>query len=814
VAVSGVFLSYRKIERSYAPMFADWVLRQRFGAGLVFEAGHENRPGTHFPSSIEAWLDRCSLLVVFIDPPWVADLELLRNPDDWVRKEILHFVEHGKPILPILLDGASMPRGRLLPTELVPMTKWIALSMSTRSAHADMQRLVGRIEEMAPDLVLAALREPVADAASPSALLHAEQEVFPFRPRPELADLADWSLAPDGPPIRLVIGPPGAGKTRLALRLCAELRGADHPAVMLPASATPAALDRLAATTVPFLVVIDDAETRPDVVAAAARALARASTPARVLLLARTSGEWLQRLRDDPDDRIVSVLDRIGTLRLAPQVPEAEDFEIACTALGARLGLSTPPRPAAVQHPATLLEVQAEALVALHQGGAAGGTPWPRIAALERHRWGRAAATFGLSRLRPASLMEIMATVTIFGAATEPEAEALIAALRAFRGAPVAEADAGRALVRTMLPGPLPLNPAGPQPFADEIIAELVRSGYRLTDLLDAVTDGQARTAIIALGRCLVAHPDIGEAVGILLGDAAARLLPLAMTALSAVPEPAALIARMSEALPRVPAADLDRVTDALPQRSEALAGFAVELTRRALAARRAAGHADAATARLSRLLAVRLAAQGGPVAEAVAAARAAVEWSEADVELAEAHAALALALDLDPASADDARQAGARAIELYRAAATDDRTRAALGTALINQAHRSPDDRGELAIEAYEILRPLHEARPNRYRSLYADAADVLAALTRSERLGREALRLRRSLVAARPDAYRPALAAALFNLGLILGAGNETEALWRESETILTELAATNPERFGADLARVRARLAGHDQ
>src|SRR5215475_9729365 len=242
--MTGVFLSYRGIERSYAPMFADWVLRQRFGDDLVFEAGRQNRPGTHVPVEIENWLARCSVLVVFVDPAWLQDLDLLRNQDDWVRKEILHFVQHGKPILPILLDKARMPRGGQVPAELVPMTKWIALRMSARSVHADMQQLIGRLEQLAPDLTLAALQEPVPVAAGPAALLRAEQEVFPFRPRPELAELSRWARRPDGPPARLLVGPSGAGKTRLALRLCAELRGSGQPAVILPASATPAALAR------------------------------------------------------------------------------------------------------------------------------------------------------------------------------------------------------------------------------------------------------------------------------------------------------------------------------------------------------------------------------------------------------------------------------------------------------------------------------------------------------------------------------------------------------------------------------------------
>jgi hypothetical protein len=812
--MSGVFLSYRKIERSYAPMFADWVLEQRFGPGLVFEAGHENQPGTHFPTSIDNWLRRSSVLVVFIDQGWLDDLHLLEDPGDWVRKEILHFVQNDKPILPVLMDKAEMPATRALPSELAQMTKWIGLRMSTANARADLERLIGQIEHIAPDLVLEALSEPIATAATPAALLQAEHEVLPFRTRPELAELADWASGPGGPPVRLVVGPSSAGKTRLALGLCARLRSADHSAVMLSASAMPEALSRLAGVTKPLLVVIDDAETRPKAVAAAVRAIAGSSTPARVLLLARTAGAWLDNQHDSLDDQSALVLDQITTLALPPQLSEPGDFAAACEAIGARLGLPVPQISVDPPHPQTLLELQAAALATLQSDGPADEAPWPRIARHERSRWVKAAAAFGLGRLRSESLTEIMAAATIFGAATEAEAEALFFALRAFRGAPMAEADAGLALARSMLPGPLPVNRVQPQPLADEVIADLLRSGYRLSGLLDAVTDDQARTAVIALSRCLASHPDVADAVAASFGDAPARLLRLAMTAVAALPEPDGLVAQMLAALPRVPAADLGQLVDSLPQRSDALAGFAVELTRQALTAREAAGQADAATARLNRLLATRLAARGAPAAEAVAAARAAVEWFAAPgADRAESYAALALALDLDPASRAQARAAGTEAIARYRECAADDRTLAALATALLNQAHRPPHD-ASLASDALEILRPLAAQRPGRYQSVYADAAGLVAALTRSEPLGRETLCLQRSLAAARPDAYRPALAATLYNLGQILGPGDEAETLWRESEALFAELASADPARFGDELARVRARLTGPGQ
>lgn len=91
--MTGVFLSYRGMHHSYAPMFAAWVLRQRFGDGLVFEASHDNEPGVQFADAIGRALDRCAVLVVFVNRHWRENRDLLADENDWVRREILHFLD-------------------------------------------------------------------------------------------------------------------------------------------------------------------------------------------------------------------------------------------------------------------------------------------------------------------------------------------------------------------------------------------------------------------------------------------------------------------------------------------------------------------------------------------------------------------------------------------------------------------------------------------------------------------------------------------------------------------------------------------------
>ncbi|MGA4996518.1 hypothetical protein ACPCB7_00665 [Streptomyces arboris] len=852
----GIFLSYRSIERSYAPMLVDRELSRRFGPENVFQAGRSNLPAVHFPTEIDRRVDECDLLIALIDQPWVGeDLHLLREPGDWVRREIARALGKGKRVLPVLLDGAEMPRSAELPADIASLTRKIALRMRPRTVDTDLVRLIGEVERLVPQLVLVTLMDPVPPKiANGPALLRAEHQVLPFRHRGELDLLAEWCSAPAGPQVKLVVGALGAGKTRLGLRLAAQVRGAGRPGGLLSVTAPVECLDRLGEIGSPCLVALDDAEARPAQVRAALRSLAAApEAPARLLLLARSEGDWLDNLRDDADDAVADLAVSIEPLSLPPLRPAEEDFAMACGAFARHLGLPLPALPSHPPETPTLLELQAAALTHVLSPDTLLDRPLRRILGLERAYWRKAGAAFGLPVPSDRVLTEVMATVTLFGADSEPEADGLLASLRAFRGCPVHAVDSCRDLLRSVLPGPAPLNPLQPEQLAQEFVAEFLASDYRLADLLDGVSDEQARRALRNLGRCLERHPRIGGPVEDFLAAAPGRLLPLALTVLPSIPQPQFMISAMSGALGRTPRSELPALVDALPQRSDALARFAVDATEHALGARDA-GAGDFTTARLARRLSVRLTYLGERSSDAVEAARSAVraltalavrESAHAEpvaaasgpgsvgAELAEAHAALALALDLDPSFRDEAVAAGETAVTQYHALPGGDRHGAALATALHNQSIRLRRVRAmpvafAAATEARRLVEPLHAERPTRFRSLYADVLDNLSIVTHltgrpdeAEILGRRTLALRHALAAARPDAYRSQLAATLFNLGLLLTENErkvaEVRQLWGESLSIYDALSVRRPGHYDEPRDRVRAHLdrwkADHD-
>ncbi|MFF4230069.1 tetratricopeptide repeat protein, partial [Streptomyces sp. NPDC001820] len=157
---------------------------------------------------------------------------------------------------------------------------------------------------------------------SPAALLRARRQVVPFRGRTDLLnDLHAWSQE-EGFCARLIHGPGGQGKTRLAQHLADTLAVQRWTTLWLRADAAAETLAVLSAASVPLLVVIDYAESRTPQLAALLEAAARhgGRSPFKLLLLARTAGDWWQELHASSPtaEELLDGADTITLLALEP----------------------------------------------------------------------------------------------------------------------------------------------------------------------------------------------------------------------------------------------------------------------------------------------------------------------------------------------------------------------------------------------------------------------------------------------------------------------------------------------------------------
>jgi hypothetical protein len=103
--------------------------------------------GTDFADAIRAGVGSCRILLALIGAKWltVSDEEgrrRLDDPDDYVRFEIRTALERRVRVIPVLVDGATMPRRRQLPDDLGKLTRLNALPMSYDRYEYDESRLM------------------------------------------------------------------------------------------------------------------------------------------------------------------------------------------------------------------------------------------------------------------------------------------------------------------------------------------------------------------------------------------------------------------------------------------------------------------------------------------------------------------------------------------------------------------------------------------------------------------------------------------------------------------------------------------------
>ena len=152
----GIFISYRRQESSHLAGRLYDRLAERFGAERVFMDVATIDLGVDFAEVITRAVGSCQVLVAVIGPQWVtvADADgrrRLKDPNDFVRLEIKAALERDVRVIPILVEGAPMPRLRDLPRPLAGLARRNAMTMRHESFPYDAERLLEAIERVLGD---------------------------------------------------------------------------------------------------------------------------------------------------------------------------------------------------------------------------------------------------------------------------------------------------------------------------------------------------------------------------------------------------------------------------------------------------------------------------------------------------------------------------------------------------------------------------------------------------------------------------------------------------------------------------------------
>ena len=88
----------------------------------------------------------CDVLIAFIGKNWAGvdkdGKPRVDNPNDFVRLEISTALERNIPVIPVLVDGMTMPSQDTLPTSLKALTRRNAVEISHTRFDFDVERLV------------------------------------------------------------------------------------------------------------------------------------------------------------------------------------------------------------------------------------------------------------------------------------------------------------------------------------------------------------------------------------------------------------------------------------------------------------------------------------------------------------------------------------------------------------------------------------------------------------------------------------------------------------------------------------------------
>jgi tetratricopeptide (TPR) repeat protein len=154
VRMSGqIFISYRREEASAWARLVKTGLFQHFPKSEIFMDVDTIEPGMDFVAAIEESVGSCEVLIAVIGKRWLDSSDgeggrRIDNPEDSVRLEIATALKRNVRVIPVLVDGASMPRSSNLPDDLKLLARRNALEVSHNRFSADFDQLVAVLERV------------------------------------------------------------------------------------------------------------------------------------------------------------------------------------------------------------------------------------------------------------------------------------------------------------------------------------------------------------------------------------------------------------------------------------------------------------------------------------------------------------------------------------------------------------------------------------------------------------------------------------------------------------------------------------------
>jgi hypothetical protein len=137
-----IFVSYRRADtRDIAGRLRDGLV-VRYGSANVVQDAESFEYGLDFVEEYERAISRSDVLLALIGPDWVRAPEDRPGYRDHVVAEIGFALERGVRVIPVLVNGATMPRGDQVPDVLEPFVRRHAVRIDSETFTNDVAPLL------------------------------------------------------------------------------------------------------------------------------------------------------------------------------------------------------------------------------------------------------------------------------------------------------------------------------------------------------------------------------------------------------------------------------------------------------------------------------------------------------------------------------------------------------------------------------------------------------------------------------------------------------------------------------------------------
>src|SRR5262245_5494706 len=147
-----IFINYRREDSIGAAGRLHDRLAEVFGPDNLFV----DVVGADLEARVNNQVAACRVFLAVISPNWLGAKDeagecRLQNPDDFIAIEIAAALAGKIHVIPVLVDGARMPRASELPKLLKPLARSQAVDVHQNYFEEDVETLVEKVREAAND---------------------------------------------------------------------------------------------------------------------------------------------------------------------------------------------------------------------------------------------------------------------------------------------------------------------------------------------------------------------------------------------------------------------------------------------------------------------------------------------------------------------------------------------------------------------------------------------------------------------------------------------------------------------------------------